>query len=345
MDSNEFLQAITDIVREKGVKEDVMYDALEAALLAAYKKDFGNVENVAVKINKDEGVVKLIATKEVVEVVENSNFEISLQDARSISKLAEIGHKMEVDVTPKKYGRIAAQTAKQVVVQRLREAERTIVYEEFVDREEDIVSGLIQRIEQKNVFINLGKTEAILPPAEQIEGEDYNMNQNIKAYVLEVKNSSKGPQIFVSRSHPGMVKRLFEREVPEIHEGIIEVRAVSREAGYRSKISVVSSNPDVDPVGACVGPKGMRVQAIVSELRGEKIDIIKYSEDPKEYISQALSPSKVLDVIPDEKEKVSTVIVPDDQLSLAIGKEGQNARLAAKLTGWKIDIKCESQLN
>jgi N utilization substance protein A len=250
---------------------------------------------------------------------------------------------IELEVTPKDFGRIAAQTAKQVVVQRIREAERGIIYEEFSNREGDIVTGIIQRTEQKNVFIDLGKAEAILAPSEQIAGESYRQWDRIKTYITEVRKTTKGPQILVSRTHPGLLKRLFELEVPEIHDGVVEIKSVSREPGLRSKIAVYSRDENVDPVGACVGHKGMRVQTIVNELRGEKIDIVKWSPDPAKYIANALSPAKVVEVDINEIEKVSKVVVPDYQLSLAIGKEGQNARLAAKLTGWKIDIKSESQ--
>ncbi len=343
MDSVEFLEALKEIVREKGVNEDVMYEALEAALISGYKKDNASAENVHVEVDKNKGVVKLFAVKDVVSNVEDPRIEISLEDALKINPSIVVGDKVTIEVTPKKFGRIAAQTAKGVVVQRIREAERNVVYNEFVNREQDIVTGTVQRMENKNVFIDLGKTEAILPPTEQMPNEVYKQGDRVKAFVLEVKNTSKGPQIFVSRSHPGMIKRLFELEVPEIYEGVVQIKSVSRESGYRSKIAVFSKDPNVDPVGACVGPKGMRVQTIVNELKGEKIDIVNWSEDPKEYISQALSPAKVLTVDVLTEEKITKVVVPDNQLSLAIGKEGQNARLAAKLTGWKIDIKSESQ--
>lgn len=344
MDSVEFLDALKEIVKLKGVGEDIMYEALEAALIAGYKKDNASAENVHVEVDKTRGIVKLFAVKDVVKNVEDPRLEISIDEALKINPSVNEGDKVTVEVTPKKFGRIAAQTAKGVVVQRIREAERSVVYNEFVNREQDIVSGIVQRMENKNVFIDLGKTEAILPPTEQMPTEQYKQGDRLKAFVLEVKNTSKGPQIFVSRSHPGMIKRLFELEVPEIFEGVVQIKSVSREPGYRSKIAVYSKDPNVDPVGACVGPKGMRVQTIVNELKGEKIDIVTWNEDPKEYISQALSPAKVISVDVLEDEKITKVVVPDNQLSLAIGKEGQNARLAAKLTGWKIDIKSESQV-
>ena len=249
-----------------------------------------------------------------------------------------------MEVTPRKFGRIAAQTAKQVVVQRIREAERGIIFDEFYNKEGEIVTGIIQRTEKRNVIIDLGKAEAILPPAEQAQNEKYNFNERIKTYIIEVKKTTKGPQIIVSRTHPGLVKRLFEMEVPEIHDGIVEIKSIAREAGSRTKLAVYSRDDNVDPVGACVGQRGIRVQAVVDELRGEKIDIIRWSSNPEEYISSSLSPAKVIRVSINEEEKSAKVTVPDNQLSLAIGKEGQNARLAAKLTGWKIDIKSESQL-
>jgi N utilization substance protein A len=279
----------------------------------------------------------------VVENVENPLEEIALRDALKISPLYTLGDLAEIEVTPKNFGRIAAQAAKQVVIQKIREAERDKIYEEFSNRESEVVTGIVQNTELGNVFIDIGKTEAILPPSEQLEGDSYEPQTRLKVYVLEVKNSPKGAQVFVSRTHPGMIKRLFEAEVPEIYDGTVEIKAVSREAGQRSKIAVWSDNPDVDPVGACVGPRGMRVQAIVNELHGEKIDIVRWSEDPSEFVANALSPARVTQVVVDEEQRIANIVVPDSQLSLAIGKEGQNARLAAKLTSWKIDIKSESQ--
>ena len=283
------------------------------------------------------------ALKTVVEEPTNEVTEISLAEARKINPKYEVDDILEQEVTPANFGRIAAQTAKQVVVQRIREAERGNIYDEFSNRASDIVTGVVQRVENRNVYIDLGKTEALLPAAEQIEGDEYYHGDRIKAYVLEVRKTSKGPQITVSRTHPGLLKRLFELEVPEIQDGIVEIKSVAREPGMRSKIAVFSREEDVDPVGACVGHKGLRVQAIVNELRNEKIDIVKWNSDPARYIANALSPAKVVSVAVKEDEKVSRVVVPDYQLSLAIGKEGQNARLAAKLTGWKIDIKSETQ--
>ncbi|KXG75792.1 hypothetical protein AN619_15460 [Thermotalea metallivorans] len=343
MVNGEFMEALDQIEKEKGISKDILIDAIEAALISGYKRNYGSAQNVKVYINRETGDVRVFSLKDVVENVENDLLEISLEDAKKIDSNYEIGDIVEKEVTPKNFGRIAAQTAKQVVVQRIREAERGIIYDEFVNRESEIVTGIVQRISKGNVFINLGKTEAILAPSEQIEGETYKHNDRIKTYIVEVKKTTKGPQIMVSRTHPGLVKRLFELEVPEIHDGVVEIKSVAREAGSRSKIAVYSHDPNVDPVGACVGHKGVRVQAIVDELKGEKIDIIKWSENPEEFIASSLSPSKVIKVEVKENEKSALVVVPDFQLSLAIGKEGQNARLAAKLTGWKIDIKSETQ--
>lgn len=339
----EFLEALNDLGKEKGIDTDIIVEAIEAALISAYKKNFGSLQNVKVQIDKTTGEFKVYGRKEVVEEVFNKNTEITLEDARKIYAGSNYGDIVDVEVTPRNFGRIAAQTAKQVVVQRIREAERGIIYSEFSNKENDIVTGTIQRIENKNYYIDLGKIEAVLTPAEQIAGEEYKVFDRIRTYIVEVKKTSKGPQIMVSRTHPGLLKRLFEMEVPEIQDGIVEIKSVAREAGARSKIAVYSADSEVDCIGACVGPKGSRVQAVVNELRGEKIDIVQWSKNISEYIASALSPSKVVDVAVFEDEKKARVIVPDNQLSLAIGKEGQNARLAAKLTGWKIDIKSESQ--
>ncbi|MCI6751503.1 MAG: transcription termination factor NusA [Selenomonas bovis] len=338
-----FLEALKELAREKGVEEEVLFDAIEAALISAYKRNFGSAQNVRVVLDRTTGAYHVYAIKTVVETVEDDVQEISLAQARTIRPDYEVDDVLEIEVTPANFGRIAAQTAKQVVVQRVREAERGIIYEEFMSREGDIITGLVSRAENRNVFIDLGKTEAVLTPTEQIAGETYEHGDRIKAYIVEVKKTSKGPQIVVSRTHPGLLKRLFELEVPEIQEGIVEIKSVAREPGMRSKIAVYSKDDDVDPVGSCVGHKGMRVQAVVDELGSEKIDIVKWNEDSAKFIANALSPAKVVSVAVNEDEKVSRVVVPDYQLSLAIGKEGQNARLAAKLTGWKIDIKSESQ--
>lgn len=339
----EFMLAFEALGKEKGIAPEILFDAIEAALISAYKKNFSSAQNVRVSLDRETGEINVYARKTIVEHVEDDRLEISLADARKINPGYMADDILEIEVTPRDFGRIAAQAAKQVVVQRIREAERGIIYEEFSNRSSDILTGIIQRIEQKNVFIDLGKTEAVLPPTEQMIGEEYMLGNRVKTYIIEVKKTSKGPQIMVSRTHPGLLKRLFELEVPEIHDGTVEIKSVAREPGMRSKIAVFSRDEEVDSVGACVGPKGMRVQTIVDELRGEKIDIVKWDADPAVYISNALSPAKVVSVKVDEINKISKVVVPDYQLSLAIGKEGQNARLAAKLTGWKIDIKSESQ--
>ncbi|MGI5891483.1 MAG: transcription termination factor NusA [Bacillota bacterium] len=339
----DFIEALRDLEKEKGIQMDVLLEAIEAALISAYKKNFGSSQNVRVEIDKNNGDIHVYYRKDVVEQPEDECLEISLAEARKFDEDFEIGDVFESEVTPKSFGRIAAQTAKHVVVQRIREAERTMVYDQFVGRKDDILNGTVLRQENKNIFIDLGKSEALLVPAEQIPGEKYAQGTRLKVYLLEVKKTTKGPQIMVSRTHPGLLKKLFELEVPEISEGIVEIKSVVREPGQRSKIAVYSKDSNIDPVGACVGSKGMRVQAIVNELSGEKIEVVRWDEDPVIFVSCALSPAKVISVAIDEKEKFAQVVVPDFQLSLAIGKEGQNARLAARLTGWKIDIKSESQ--
>ena len=341
--AKEFMMAIDDLGKEKGIAPEILFDAIEAALISAYRRNFGSEQNAHVQIDRTTGEFHVYAHKTVVREVEDPVMEMALADAQSLDPDYEEGDVLEIEVTPANFGRIAAQTAKQVVVQRIREAERGNIYDEFSGRSSDIVTGLVQRVENRNVFIDLGKTEAILAPSEQIEGETFAHGDRVKAYILEVRRTSKGPQIAVSRTHPGLLKRLFEMEVPEIHDGIVEIKSVAREPGMRSKIAVFSKDADVDPVGSCVGHKGLRVQAVVTELKNEKIDIVKWNEDPVHYIANALSPAKVVSVAVNGTEKASRVVVPDNQLSLAIGKEGQNARLAAKLTGWKIDIKSESQ--
>ncbi len=342
--SGELIQALVELEKERGIPKEVLIDAIESALKTAYKKNFGSSQNVEVQMNSETGDVKVLSRKTVTERVSDAKTEISLEEARLIDSEVQMGDEIEVEVTPSNFGRIAAQTAKQVVIQRLREAERNVIYDEYSSREGEIVAGTVQRAEQKVLIINLGQTEAIMPPQDQIPGETFTQGQRIKCYISEVKKTAKGPQITVSRSHPFFLRRLFELEVPEIFEGLVEIKSIAREAGYRSKIAVSSRDDNIDPVGACVGHRGMRVQNIVRELNGEKIDIIKWSQDMSVYIANALSPAKVLHVEIDEAEKSSRVVVPDNQLSLAIGKEGQNARLAAKLTGWKIDIKSESQV-
>ena len=339
----EFLETLRELSRERSIDEEFLFEAIEAALITAYKRNFGSAQNVRVTLSRDTGTYHVYAIKTVVEDAADDITEISLAQALTIRPDYVVGDVIEIEVTPANFGRVAAQTAKQVVVQRIREAERGMIYEEFQSRESDILTGLVQRVENRNVFIDLGKTEAVLTPTEQIPTETYAHGDRIKAYIVEVKKTNKGPQVVVSRTHPGLLKRLFELEVPEIQEGIVEIKSVAREPGNRSKIAVWSKDESVDPVGSCVGYRGMRVQAIVDELGSEKIDIVKWSEDPAKFIANALSPAKVVSVAVNEAEKVSRVVVPDYQLSLAIGKEGQNARLAAKLTGWKIDIKSETQ--
>ncbi len=340
--SSELLDALTLLEKEKGISRDVIIEAIEAALVSAYRRNFNQAQNVRIDLNLGVGTMRVFARKEVVDEVFDPRLEISLEDAQRINPNYQLEDVVELEVTPKDFGRIAAQTAKQVVTQRVREAERGIIYSEFIDREEDIMTGIVQRQDAKFIYVSLGKIEAILPANEQMPNEHYKPHDRIKVFITKVEKTTKGPQIFVSRTHPGLLKRLFEIEVPEIYDGTVEIKSVAREAGDRSKISVHSDNPEVDPVGSCVGPKGTRVQAVVNELKGEKIDIVKWSEDPVVFVANALSPSKVLDVIVNEEEKATTVVVPDYQLSLAIGKRGQNARLAAKLTGWKIDIKSET---
>jgi N utilization substance protein A len=342
--SAELIYALELLEKEKGINKEVLIEAIEAALISAYKRNFGSIQNLRICIDRDTGDVRVFTLKKVRNDPQNDQLEISLQEAKKIDVKLEEDDIAEIEVTPKKFGRIAAQTAKQVVVQRIREAERGLIFDEFANKESEIVTGIIQRTERKNVVIEVGKAEATLTFAEQTQGEVYSFGERIKCYVTEVKKTTKGPQISLSRTHPGLVKRLFELEVPEIHDGTVEIKSVSREPGSRTKIAVFSRDENVDPVGACVGQKGTRVQSIVDELRGEKIDIIKWSTNYEEYISSSLSPAKVIRVDINEDDKSARVTVPDFQLSLAIGKEGQNARLAAKLTGWKIDIKSESQL-
>ncbi|CAI8784274.1 transcription termination factor NusA [Brevibacillus fortis] len=341
--NGDFIEALEAIEREKGITKDVLIEAIEAALISGYKRNFNSAQNVRVDVNRHSGMVRVFARKSVVEEVLDVRLEISQEAAQEIDPNFRLEDIVEIEVTPRDFGRIAAQTAKQVVTQRIREAERGLIYSEFIEREDDIVTGVVQRMDARNYYIDLGKAEAVMPITEKMPSEDFKSQDRVKAYIIKVEKTTKGPQIVVSRTHPGLLKRLFELEVPEIYDGVVEIKSVAREAGDRSKIAVHSINADVDPVGACVGPKGMRVQTIVTELKGEKIDIVRWSEDPAEYVANALSPAKVLHVEVNVAEKVTRVIVPDYQLSLAIGKRGQNARLAAKLTGWKIDIKSESQ--
>ncbi len=341
--NSDFIEAIGQLAREKGINLDLLFEAIESALISAYKKNFGGSGNVRVDINRQSGEIQVFALKKVVESLDDPQERILLEDAKRIDPNFKVGDVVEQQVTPRDFGRVAAQTAKQIVVQRIREAERGQIYEEFTDRESDIVNGIVQRVDGRNVIIDLGRVEAVLPQSEQVAGERYYPGQRLKAYVIEVRKTTKGPQVSISRSHPGLLKRLLELEIPELHDGVVELKAVAREAGSRSKIAVSARDSNVDAVGACVGPKGMRIQAVVNELHNEKIDVIEYRVNPAEYVSNALNPAKVSEVAIDEANKIARVVVPDYQLSLAIGKEGQNARLVAKLTGWKIDIKSESQ--
>lgn len=345
--NEQLLQAVEVLVKAKKVPESVVFNALESVLLTAYKRETGSNANTSVSIDRTTGDYHIYAEKNVVETVdsdaENAASQISVADAKKINPVYEAGDILQVEVTPKNFGRMAAQTAKQVMIQKLREAERGVIYDEFSGREGDVITGTVKWSESRTIFVDLGRVEGILPFTEQAEGEVFHPDDKIKCYVKEVRKTTKGPEIILSRTHPGLLKRLFELEVPEIYSGTVEIKSVVREAGSRSKIAVYAMDPTVDPVGACVGPKGQRVQNIVNELHGEKIDIVRWDEDPAIYIANALSPAKVVSVSVAEEEKASLVIVEDYQLSLAIGKAGQNARLAAKLTGWKIDIKSESQ--
>ncbi len=340
---SEFLIAITQLAAEKNLPKEVVIAAVESALVSAYRKDnFTANRNIAVKINPNTGKVTVFVEKTVVEQPSDSQREISLADARQINPDAQIDDTVAVEATPANAGRIAAQTAKQVILQRLHEAEHSAIFEEYAHKSGDIVTGVVQRIEPKQITVDLGRTEAILPAVEQVRNERHRVGQRLKVYLLEVVRSSKGPQVVVSRSHRDLVRRLFELEVPEIYGGTVEIKSIAREAGYRTKVAVAARQEGIDPVGCCVGLRGIRIQNIVNELNGEKIDVVLWDQDAKVFIANALSPSKVLSVKLNEAEEVATVVVPDRQLSLAIGKEGQNARLAAKLTGWRIDIKSAS---
>ncbi len=341
--NKEFIEAIKELEVERGISQEMLFEAIESALVSAYKKNYGTNQNVSVDIDKITGDINVYMSMDVVGEVEDESAQISLEEAQEIDPAYEIGDVVEYMVTPKDFGRIAAQTAKQVVVQRIREAERSIVFEDFVDRTGEVVTGTVQRNSNGTLFINMGKTEGILPVKEQVRGEHFEVGDRIKVYIMDVKRTTKGPQVFLSRSHPGLVQRLFELEVPEIEDGVVEIKSIAREAGSRTKMAVYTEDENVDPVGACVGARGVRVQSVVDELLNEKIDIIVWSDDPKELISNVLSPAKVESVEIDEEEQSAKVVVPDYQLSLAIGKAGQNVRLAARVCGWKIDIKSHSQ--
>ncbi len=341
--NKELIEALNVLEKEKDISKDVMLDAIENSLITAYKNNFDKADNVKVTINRETGDFAIYSEREVVEEVENPVTQISLEKAKEINKKYKLGDIINVEIKSKEFGRIAAQNAKNIITQKIREEERRAIVAKFSDKEREIVTGIVSRINGRSISVNLGKADAILNESEQVKGETFMPNERIKLYVVEVKEGTKGPRILVSRTHPELVKRLFEAEVAEVKDGVVEIVNIAREAGSRSKISVRSHNPNVDPVGACVGVNGARVNAIVDELRGEKIDIINWSENPAILIENALSPAKVVSVIADDEEKTARVVVPDYQLSLAIGKEGQNARLAARLTGFKIDIKSESQ--
>lgn len=362
--SKELLNALDALETEKGIKKEVVIDALEQALVSAYKRNYDKAQNVEVEFDKRKGDIKVYSVKEVVNNVFDSRLEVSLEDALEINKAYEVGDTIRFEVTPRDFGRIAAQTAKQVIMQRVREEERQMIYDQYSKYENEIVSGEVERHDSRYIYVNLGNVEAVLSKKDQVPGEVYKSHDRIKVYIYKVvdpsannnepevenkdgkkRRKNRGPQVYVSRSHPDLLKRLFENEVPEIFDGTVEIKSIAREAGDRAKVAVYSAEEGVDPIGTCVGPRGERVQAIVNELNGEKMDIIEWSEDPAKYISNALNPANIVEVRFDpENERVCTVIVPDDQLSLAIGKRGQNARLAAHLTGYKIDIKSESDM-
>jgi len=343
--SKELLGALETLEQEKGISKEIVIETLEAALVSAYKRNFGTSQNVEVNFNEETGDITVYQVKEVVEEVFDSQSEISLTDAKEINRAYETEDKIKFEVTPKNFGRIAAQTAKQVVMQRMREAERSIIYNEYIEYQDDLMTGTVERQDNRFIYVNLGKVEAVLSERDQIENEKYKAHDRIKVYVSNVEDSTKGPQVFVTRTHPNLIKRLFEQEVPEIYDGTVEVVSIAREAGDRSKVAVTSRDQDIDPVGTCVGPRGARVQAIVNELNGENMDIVEYNENPEIFIENALNPAEVLDVRFDEEENSCIVVVPGYQLSLAIGKRGQNVRLAAKLTGYKIDIKSEDEVD
>lgn len=338
-------KVLDEIEKEKEISKDILIEAIKSAIASAYKKNYSsNVDDIKIDISKNSGEIKVFTKKTIVEKVSEPLKEISIDDlSTSDREKYSIADTILLETTPREFGRIATQTAKQVIIQKIREAERNVIYKKYIDKERDIVTGIVQRIEHGNVIIDLGRTEALLLPNEQIRYEEYYKGKRIKVYILEVIKTSKGPKILTSRTHPELLKRLFELEVPEIHEGLVEIRNIAREAGKRSKVAVDSRDERIDPIGACIGDRGSRIKLIMQELKDEKIDVIKWSDDEKLLIANSLSPAKVLSVDLFEKDKTATVIVPDQQLSLAIGKEGQNARLAAKLTGWKVDIKSESE--
>ncbi|MDE6882359.1 MAG: transcription termination factor NusA [Lachnospiraceae bacterium] len=341
--NKELMEALDILEKEKDISKETLFDAIENSLITACKNHFGKADNVKVEIDKETCDFLCYAEKEVVEEVEDDVLQISLEDARELSHKAQLGDMLHVEIKSREFGRIATQNAKNVILQKIREEERSVIYNQYYEKEKDVVTGIVQRHIGRNISINLGKADAILNESEQVKGENFRPTERIKVYILEVKNTPKGPRILVSRTHPELVKRLFEAEVTEIKDGTVEIMSIAREAGSRTKLAVRSTNPNVDAVGACVGINGARVNSIVDELRGEKIDIVNWDENPGNLIQNALSPAKIVAVFADPDEKTAKVVVPDYQLSLAIGKEGQNARLAARLTGYKIDIKSETQ--
>ena len=347
INSSELITAMDELEKEKGIKKEYLLEAIETALVTAYKRNFDSAENVKITMDKETGEIHVYAEKDIVEKpeeVENSKLQICLEDARKINKKLEVGDKAEIEQVPKNFGRIAAQTAKQVIVQKIREASRNFIFDEFNERKGEIVSGIVQKADGGIVVLDLGKIEGVMPVKEQIPTEKYKVNDKIRGYVLDVERGIKGaPQVIISRANNDFVRKLFELEIPEIYEGLIEIKSVSRDPGNRCKVAVYSQNENIDPVGSCVGQKGIRIQNVINELHGEKIDIIEWNADPSIFIASALLPAQIMAVDIKEEEKFAQVIVPDNQLSLAIGKAGQNARLAAKLTNWKIDIKSESQ--
>ena len=344
IDNKELILALEELEKEKGIQKEYLLESIETALVTAYKRNFESLENVKVQMDEKTGATHVYALKKVMKRVNDKDVQINVKEAQKINPDYKEGDMVEIEIVPRDFGRIAAQTAKQVIIQKLREAEREIIYTEFNDRKGEIVSGLVQKADHNIVVMDLGKLEGVMPSKEQIPTEHYHVNDKVKGYVLEVEKGAKGaPQVIVSRSHPDFVRKLLEFEIPEIYEGAIEIKSVSRDPGYRSKVAVHSPDPNIDPVGSCVGQKGVRIQNVINELNGEKIDVIEWNEDPSIYIASALLPAQILAVDIKEEEKFAQVIVPDDQLSLAIGKSGQNARLAARLTSWKIDIKSETQ--
>lgn len=344
IDSQELVNAMQELEKEKGIKKEYLLESIETALVTAYKRNFNSAENVKITMDGETGEIHVYAEKDVVKQVEDEKTQINLQDARKVNPKLEIGDKAQIEIIPKNFGRIAAQTAKQVIVQKIREASRNIIFDEYNERKGEIVSGIVQKVDNNIVVLDLGKLEGIMPLKEQVPTEQYKVNDKIRACILDVQKGLKGaPQVIVSRASAEFVRKLFELEIPEIYEGVIEIKSIARDAGSRSKLAIYSPNENIDPVGSCVGQKGIRIQNIINELHGEKIDVIEWNEDPSIFIATALLPARVMAVDINEEEKSAQVIVEDDQLSIAIGKAGQNARLAAKLTGWKIDIKSESQ--